>query len=403
MIESRPNFDWASFWQALFSILACLCLWSLAGLLIALSLLEQTIKNPFLSDSSTVLLFAWGSFVPGLLLLPSAYYAIRRLTGNPVSETAQSGNKFYLIPVGIAVWILFLLSGYWFITDGSKTNWIVVSINNTFVIGLPILLLWRFGHQNLSIGSPQRAWGVFSVGMVLGPFFIFIAEVLIIAIVAGVAGIIISTQSNLINEFSNVAQRLQDANLSTQAISRIITPYLTKPVTIFITLTVGAGLIPVIEELLKPIGVWMLANRQLSPAEGFIAGLISGAGYAFFEGFNALIAADNQMWLTTAIGRAGTSLLHILTTGLMGWALCSAWKDRKFLQLGVTYFLSVSIHALWNGLNFGMGFNILIQQNQNNAALIDQIGVVAPIGFLILVLIMLLMLLRANHTLRNML
>jgi len=87
----------------------------------------------------------------------------------------------------------------------------------------------------------------------------------------------------------------------------------------------------------------------------------------------------------------------------MGWALCSAWKDRKCLQLGVTYFLSVSIHALWNGLNFGMGFNILTQQSQNNATLIDQIGFAAPIGFLILVLIMLLILRRANHTLRNML
>ncbi len=49
---------------------------------------------------------------------------------------------------------------------------------------------------------------------------------------------------------------------------------------IFGVLAVISGIVPLIEEILKPIALWSLVGKDLTDQEGFVAGLLSGAGFA---------------------------------------------------------------------------------------------------------------------------
>jgi hypothetical protein len=109
-------------------------------------------------------------------------------------------------------------------------------------------------------------------------------------------------------------------------------------------------------------------------------------------------ASDN--WIGVAIGRAGTDLLHVLTAGLMGWALVSAWREGKYLQLGLTYFLCAFTHGLWNGLALWMGFSTLLPIRPGNLPFSLRLGIVSPAGLVILAVVMFTVLLRSNRILR---
>ena len=56
-----------------------------------------------------------------------------------------------------------------------------------------------------------------------------------------------------------------------------------------------------------------------------------------------------QMWGFSLAGRAAASLMHITSSGLLGWAIASAQLEKRYRRLVFTYLLSVSIHGLWNG------------------------------------------------------
>jgi hypothetical protein len=119
-----------------------------------------------------------------------------------------------------------------------------------------------------------------------------------------------------------------------------------------------AVIVPLIEEALKPAGVWLLAGRRLTPAAGFAAGVLSGTGYALIESL-LLSSGSGEDWAFLVFARIGTGTIHILTTGLVGWALALAWGENRYLRLGAVYLLAVSIHGLWNSLTLVTAFTNL--------------------------------------------
>jgi len=156
--------------------------------------------------------------------------------------------------------------------------------------------------------------------------------------------IYISSQPGLVQELSLLIQPYAPPPID--AVSRVMQPYLLRPVFIFGVFAFVAGLVPLIEEIFKPVGVWLLVGFDLSPAEGFTAGLISGTGYALFENF--LVSGVGGDWAVTMSIRVGTSLLHVTTAGLMGWALAVAWRKKRYWILVLGYLLAVLLHAAWN-------------------------------------------------------
>jgi RsiW-degrading membrane proteinase PrsW (M82 family) len=176
-------------------------------------------------------------------------------------------------------------------------------------------------------------------------------------------------------------------------IVEILSPYLMNPVIIVIIFLILAVFTPMIEEAVKPIAVWLNAGRLQNPAEGFALGVVSGAGFALIEGLLASSTPD-QGWGILLAARAGGSLMHILASGLMGWAIVSAWKGKR-LRLLWTYLLSVTIHGLWNSaavvIELGTVQDYLKGASTNSTALLSWIGVIF-LGVLILVILTVLIL-----------
>jgi len=83
-------------------------------------------------------------------------------------------------------------------------------------------------------------------------------------------------------------------------------------------------LIPLLEELLKPLAIWILVWRKLTPVEGFVAGLICGSAFGLIESIGNLASISGSDWIIVVLGRTGTGLLHTVATGLVGWGLASA-------------------------------------------------------------------------------
>ncbi|WP_448596066.1 PrsW family glutamic-type intramembrane protease [Thermoflexus hugenholtzii] len=115
----------------------------------------------------------------------------------------------------------------------------------------------------------------------------------------------------------------------------------------------GAGLVPLIEELVKPLPAFLRARAPT--AEGILYGALGGAGFAIAE--NLLNWTLGAPWALTALGRLGASALHVFNSALMGWAWGMLRQGRPGAGLGA-YLLVVLLHSLWNAgaLLLGIGF-----------------------------------------------
>jgi hypothetical protein len=391
--ESR-NIHWPSVLQFGFSLLGAISLWGLALSFILIGFVERFDQTVPVASSLSLFLMAAGDALSGFLLLPSAGYALARIMGHP-----SSGHPRFLGYIRPTLLILalpvVLLLGYG-ISRINSLSWLLLPGLHILAIGLPVLWLAYLGVRNLPLGSPQRLWGVFGSGLVLGPAMIMAAEIAALIVVVLVAILFIASRPDLTNELNGLAQRLSQSGSSPETALHILSPYLGKPSVIFTVFIFGSVIVPIIEETLKPIGVWLLANRSLSPAEGFAAGVLSGAGYALFE--SLALASNGADWTSLVFARIGTGAIHILTTGLTGWALALAWKENRYIRLGLVYLAAVLIHGAWNGFTLST-ITSEISQTQGGETLFSSLGAAAPYVLVVLALGCFAILLWANRKL----
>jgi hypothetical protein len=181
--------------------------------------------------------------------------------------------------------------------------------------------------------------------MAAAPFLSLLAEIAVIISVSILGISYLALDPDFAQGLAQLSESyLVDPGQPPDEIFNFLEPHLAQPIVLYGGMLVVAVLVPLIEEFFKPIGVWLLAGRDPSPGEGFAAGALSGAGFALFENYT-LSASSGEEWAIVVVARMGTSIIHILTTGLTGWALALAWKERRYLKLGLTYLVSVTIHA----------------------------------------------------------
>ena len=396
---SRPaSLHWPSVLQFVFSLLSVLILWGIA-LTLALMVLSTWLSIPnagLEADSLPLMLMAAGTGFSGILLLPSAWHAILRILGRP------NPIKFKLRRPGITILLLpFVVGLGYLVSQNEVLAWIALPPLHVAATGISVFWLLHLGIRGLSTGSAQRTWGIFSGGLVLAPAFSLVIEMVALFTVA-VFGIVYLAQDPVFAD--QLIQLSQQMTLSPDqppdAILGILEPYLLQPAVIYVAFAFGAILVPLIEELFKPIGVWLLAGRNATPAQGFAAGLLSGAGYALFENF-ALSASAGEEWSVVIIARMGTTLVHILTAGLTGWALVLAWREGRYIRLGLTYLTAVAIHALWNGLVILSVVPEILPPGTSYPNALLNIGTIAPLGFGLLILGCFVLLLGANSAMRR--
>jgi RsiW-degrading membrane proteinase PrsW (M82 family) len=283
-----------------------------------------------------------------------------------------------------------LISNYLY--ESFELGWAAAIPFYLLSISLPVLLLTWLGAGGIPVGSRNRFWGTLSIGMTAGPFLATLVEFFVYAgvLVAGIIALALNP------DWMAIANRLTTQISGVTDIDKIVellSPYIMNPVVIAIIFLVMAVLTPMIEEAIKPIAVWLNAGRLQNPAEGFALGAVSGAGFAIIEGLLAS-SSPSQGWGILLAARAGGSLMHILASGLMGWAIVSARKGKR-LRLLWTYLLSVTIHGLWNSaavvIELGTIQAYLKGASGSSTPLLSWIGVVF-LGLLVIVILTVLIL-----------
>lgn len=336
--------------QFLFSLLTVLVCGGIGLLLVLMGLSDG------LPSGLSTLTMAGAAVWLGVLLIPSVISSFLRLTGNPIRSDFLSERGLRLAGLAIFLFPVALFLGNWTLHQEGSAG-LAFPLLHILATSLPVAWIIYLAVRGLPLASPQRAWGVFGTGLVLGPAIALTLETIVLIAAFSVVIIVILSQPGLMEEFSSLFSLLEAAPQTPpepQVILEILGPYLTQPFVIVGTLVFASLLVPLIEEAFKPIGVWLLMGHRISPAAGFAAGALSGAGFALFE--NLLLTASTDTWTILQVARIGTSAVHILATALVGYALTTAWQQRRYGQLIWVYLGAVVLHGAWNAFSMIMTF-----------------------------------------------
>lgn len=349
---SRGRIAWIAILQLIFSAVASFLLFAVAGIFILTGLSTYFTHGHNPSDLTEPFMVAGSLIFAGSLVLPSAWFAWKHISNPGVVPTSRPEPRLYGLVMTILVFIvtgLALLAGNW-AAQNERIAWLILPPLNIIVTGLPAFWLIYFGTRGLLPNSPRHKWGVFAGGLVLGPAIILVAELTLLLIVAILAVTwIMQANPTLADQLPGLLSRLRSNGTDTQEILNVVLPYILNPGVIFLGFSFISALVPIIEETLKPIGVWFMSGNRITPAMGFGFGVLSGAGFGLFENLGNTSGAGAD-WALLAGSRISTLLLHSFTAGLVGWGLASAWSQRRFLRLAICFMTAVLIHGLWNGM-----------------------------------------------------
>lgn len=379
-----------SVWQLILGIISL----SL-GLITAVALGIVNLANQLAGQSIPVDLqpvnyLAWITLAVGLSGIPSIVYSIKRL-GKGLVLTPR--NPRLLLLASIALLLLAPLAWFTTLPFLSAPPAFFKTIINILFVGIPAWWIVELGRQGLPQVTRQKQWGLINFGMFVTMPVVILAEIVLLG--AGVALLIgwLGQQPEFAPLLDQVKNLLILNPQRMDLLAYQLEPLLASPVVIGSILLAFSLLVPMVEELLKPLALWIFIKRRWSPAEGFIAGMLSGAAFAVIESLISLAAASSADWLTIASGRAAAALLHIITAGFSGWALTSSWIDRKYLRIGLTYLGVVLVHGAWNFLALLVGLSaipdsagIMPVQSQSNIA--PWIMAALAIGLLALLVMM---------------
>jgi hypothetical protein len=374
--------DWLSVLQFGLSLLA-----ALGMLFFMISLLLFAVTNLFIDAASTgegellgLLMLAANAGFTMLLLLPSAWYSLLNLFGQQeralASQPAARSSLIWLFLVPIL-----LSAGYGITRLGSP--WVyLLPIFHVLVIGGTAAGFYAAGSRGLSPGSRQRFWGLLASGLVLGPVLILIIETVFL-IVFGLAALVnLTSDQELLNRLIPLLESFPESPQVSEQLLELLTPWLSSPLVWISVLVFAAVLVPLVEEALKPIGIWLIFRRPLTPGQGFAAGLLSGAAYGIFESLPLTVTGEG--WASVMLTRAGTTLLHIFTTGVVGWGLATTFQTRRIGQLSRAYLAAVILHGLWNSFTLLTTIGELNLGNLAPDHPLLVLGRMSPVGILTL-------------------
>ncbi|MGB9674028.1 MAG: PrsW family glutamic-type intramembrane protease [Anaerolineales bacterium] len=348
--KPKPR-HWLSLIQALAGFLASSIL-ILLGILFFFYGLWNTLAQQF--DPSNTLNYwlpASTMIALGILFLPSFTFGLAHYFGwnTPKLFSISSPPPFILLLFFILVVALGNL-----LSQSTTLFVLFLPIFHILGIGLPIAFFLSLGLKNLPGQSLQRRWGAFNSGLGLAPLIIMFIEILALLGFLLLIALWISIHPNLVQEMSRLFLLLKDSMPSQENTLKVLQPYLSQTSVVVVIVFFAAVIIPMIEEAIKPLGVYLLLGKVRRELDGFILGALCGGGYALIESF--LFTSNNNDWTQAILSRSTTAIVHIFTTALMGSAIARAWDDRKFGRLFLAYLCSIFFHGTWNG--FAMLYSI---------------------------------------------
>lgn len=346
-MQAQPRFDWRSAGQLAVSLMGIFLGLAAAGVL-ALTTLMPWLDGemPGGEQAAGTMTLAWSGLLVAGLSLPSAVLALRKLMGRaPIMRNGRRSLK--LASLLLLVWPLALLLAKSAV--GSSLAWLLLPPLLILVMGIPTLWLTSAARAGLPAESLQRGWGTASFSAVIGPALIILLEASLLVLALVAFGVWLIGQPGLLTELQQLTETFTLQNDPTQ-LMELLQPHLEQPGVLAAGVVFIAVLVPLIEEAFKPLAVWLLAGRWLTPASGFSAGVLGGGMFALLESLGYLASALAEGFVGFALARSGTLLLHVATAGLVGWGVGSALGEGRYLRLAWTYLAAVALHGVWNAV-----------------------------------------------------
>ena len=351
-----------------------------------------------IQQSSTILVIAWASLLISLLFIPGLFLAIQRLRRQKVPKISSFMKKQILVILSIIRLFSLIIT-----IIGSNWTWVGI-LNSVFVIPLvtiPLVFLILIGSKNLSLGSSNRSWGAVGFNFFATMPIILTIEIFIFGLIILLIVFWLMNQPDLLRMIMQYSEQLSTGQLDPQIAEQLLVNLFKNPIALNGSIFVIAFLVPIIEEFFKPMALWFLAGKKLTPAQGFVGGMIAGACFATLETLGAIGSPTDQSWFFLLIGRMGTGLLHVTLSGLVGWGLASAFYNRNWNRFFVNYLAAVLIHGTWNLFALLSGIIPLIPIANDIGNLPHLLSQIGPYVLLILALLNFLILVQSNNKLQK--
>lgn len=365
------------------------------ALVLGVVALGNLLINGQIQASETILLTVLG--FEGLLLVGATYISIQKFLERP---SADADSSFTIssrqIAACLVVAVTVILTGH-LIVNSEPANWLLIPLLTLPAVILPIFILFSLAIRGITLGPRWRTWNVLGISMTLVPFITFILEVIVILLIFGLAIAFVMSQPELIAQMERLAEQIYLLESDPEALVELIAPLILRPGVITMAMVFFAILVPLIEELVKPLGVWLFANQISSPAQGFALGALSGSAYALIETLG--VSPQSTEWAALLVTRIGTGILHVTASALMGAGIVYALRERRPLRLLGIYLLSVSMHGLWNGLAMIFTFSTITEISELPGPFN---GLTTPVtaGMILLAVVYLAALILTNRSMR---
>lgn len=322
------------------------------GLLIGVTSLGTVLAGDGIGAQQTIIMTV--SVFQAMILTGAAFVSIQRFRQNSFAEQDSSFTvSAWQVVISLLLTSIALIAGYW-IVQSQIVDWLLLPILTVPAVVLPLFVLLGLGVRGIPLGTRWQSWNTFGLAMTLAPFILVFLELFALVFILVIVVAVLMSQPGFETTILQLATQIESLDPQSKAAQDLIAPYLLQPGVIVVALLYFAMIVPMLEELLKPLGVWFFAGRLNSPAQGFALGALSGSAYGLIETLG--VSAQTADWSTLLLSRIGTGALHITASALMGAAIVYAVRERRYLRLLFTYALSVSLHGLWNTLAIFFAF-----------------------------------------------
>lgn len=290
----------------------------------------------------------------GTMLIPFTLLKIKSLRSSSlglVMVIKPTGSHLpVLLPVLVILWSVVLLTGF-FLIDAGKIASLFMPLLSILGIILPICIYLFLATRNVDSIPLSRGWGSLGSGLTIAPLLGIFLEFGSLTLVFTFIMVFMMQDSSLLTELEITATRLTSGQENPEILSNMLAAFIRHPINRFLIFSIIAGVVPIIEEIVKQIPIWLLAWRKLTPRTGLMMGTLGGAGFALTESLLSVsVIGGSDQWVYQIIGRAGAGLMHMITGALCGWGLSSAIEGKSYIKAILTYLTSVIIHGLWNAM-----------------------------------------------------
>ena len=345
-------------------------------------LIRSVDLSVFPAEHSGVVSLASLALLIALLNIPTLLLCMRHLANRQTAKPQPDHRRTasYLL----IAWLIVILAGA-LANQQENARGLLIPLSLPAVF-LPIYWLTENARRGLPRLSALREWGTLTIGLTAAPFVILTLEIILLGLAALAVLLALGFNPALREHLASLPHALVNMQNGMQSRENVLFALSREPLigmVIFLVIGVAA---PLVEELLKPLAVWLLVRRPLKPFEGYTLGLISGGAFALMESASLVSQFALSSWLSAVALRSVTSVLHIGLSGWVGFGIARAWQHKHFSPALLSLLGATALHGIWNSMALLSGLSASSLQSAPEG-LQAGLSIVLPVALMVAVLV----------------